>query len=106
MPIWSARQPSLYFGRFVGGVVVYHQKHVRAFGQVAVQFFQEVQELCRAMPFVAFANHRPGRNVQRSKKRSRAVSDVCVRRSAMPGSVGRVARDRAPGFETSRPDTI
>ncbi len=66
---------------------------------LSVDLFEELQEFDCPMTLVAFADDEPRGNVERCKKRGRAMPHVavCVRRSARQASSARpAARDRGP----------
>src|SRR5215475_5855983 len=46
---------------------------------LSVALFEELQELDRPMALVAFANDKPGSDIERGKKRGCAMSHVAVR---------------------------
>lgn len=92
MPVRTARQPGLDLRRFVGGVVVRDQMHVRPIRHTRVDLFEKVQELARAVTLVAFADHRAGGNVERGEERRRAVTDIGV--GSALGHTGGHGQDR------------
>ena len=51
VPVRAARQPRFYARRFVRGIVVHHQMHLRPVRHGSVDLFEEVEELGRPMSF-------------------------------------------------------
>ena len=78
VPVRAARQPRLDARRFVRGIVVHHQMHLRPVRHGNVDLLEEVEEPGCPMPFVAFPDHCPRGDIERGKQRRRAVSNVCV----------------------------
>lgn len=79
MIVRPASKPRFDLGRLVGGVVVHDDMGSEPLRNLSVDLFEELQELDRPMALVAFANDKPGSDIERSKKRGRAVPNVAVR---------------------------
>lgn len=61
--------------------------HVRSLGHLGVNPLQEVEKIGRPVTFVALADHRASRNVERGEQGCRAVADISLgARSAAPGA--------------------
>ena len=65
MPVRTAHEPGFDLRSFVRGIVVHHQMHVPFWWHGCVDPFQEIQELSRPVALVAFADHRPGGDIER-----------------------------------------
>ena len=78
MIVRSARQPGFDHSRFVSGVIVHDDMDVEALGNARVDLLQEIKKLGGAMAFVAFADHKAGRDVEGREQRRCAVADVRV----------------------------
>lgn len=76
MPMRAAREPRLYCGRFMRGVVVYHEVNIQVIRDLGGDTFQEVQEFRGTVTFVAFADHRTRRDVEGCKQRRRTVPEI------------------------------
>lgn len=76
MPTGAAREPGLDLRCLVRGVIIHHQMHVPSFRHGRVDLLQKVEKPGRPAGLVAFPDHRPCRNVERSKQRRRAMTDI------------------------------
>ena len=54
-----AREPRLYLGGFVGGIVIHDDMDIEPFGDLSINLFEEVQELGCPVTLVAFADDEP-----------------------------------------------
>ena len=70
------RQPALHGRGLVGGVVVDDQMQIEIGGSLAVDLFEEVQELLGPMAGQAFADDRASRDIESRKERRGAVALV------------------------------
>src|SRR4029450_13198908 len=79
MIVRPASEPCFDLGCLVGGVVVHDDMDSEPLRDLSVDLFEELQELDRPMAFIAFADDKPGSNIERGKKRGRTMSHVAVR---------------------------
>ena len=68
MIVRPASEPRFDLGRLVGGVVVHDDMDSEPLRDLSVDLFEELQELDRPMALVAFANDKPGSDIERGKK--------------------------------------
>src|SRR5258708_67806 len=74
-----AREPRLYLGGFVGGIVIHDDMDIEPFGDLSINLFEEVQELGCPVTLVAFADDEPRGDIECGKQRGRTVPHVAVR---------------------------
>jgi len=74
------RQPCLDLRRLVGRVVVHHQMNVWPVRHRSVDPFEEIQKLGCTVTFVALADHRACRDVERCEQWRRAIADTFLLR--------------------------
>jgi len=74
-----AREPRLDLGGFMGGIVIHDDMDIEPFGDLSIDFFEEVQELGRPMTLVAFADDEPRGHIECGKQRGRTMPHVAVR---------------------------
>ena len=74
-----AREPGLYLGGFVGGIVIHDDMDIEPFGDLSINLFEEVQELGCPVTLVAFADDEPRGDIECGKQRGRTVPHVAVR---------------------------
>jgi hypothetical protein len=72
-------EPRLDLGRLVGGIVVHDDRDIEPFGDLSIDLFEEVQELCRPVALVALADDEARGDIECGKQRGRAVPHVAVR---------------------------
>src|SRR5262245_47786651 len=72
-------EPRLDLGCLVGGVVVHDDMDIKAFRNLSIDFFEELQELDRPVAFVAFADDEPRGDIERGKQRGRTMPHIAVR---------------------------
>ena len=63
-----AREPRLYLGGFVGGIVIHDDMDIAPFGDLSIDLFEEVQELRRPVALVALADDEPRGDIERGKQ--------------------------------------
>ena len=54
-----AREPRLYLGGFVGGIVIHDDMDIEPVGDLSINLFEEVQEPGCPVTLVAFADDKP-----------------------------------------------
>ena len=89
------RQPALHGRGLVGGVVVDDQMQIEIGGSLAVDLFEEVQELLGPMAGQAFADDRASRDIESRKERRGAVALVIMGHGSGPALLQGQARLRA-----------
>ncbi len=78
MVMWPARQPGSDQRSFVGRVIVHDDVDVEVGRHLRVDLLEEVEELGRPVPLVAFADDEARGDIECRKQRGRAVADVAV----------------------------
>ena len=86
------RQPALHGRGLVGGVVVDDQMQIEIGEGLAVDLFEEVQELLGPMAGQAFANDRASRDIESRKQRRGAVALVIMGHGSGPALLQGQAR--------------
>ena len=66
-----AGEPRLDLGRLVGGIVVHDDMDIEPFRDSSIDLFEEVQELCRPVAFVALADDEARCDIECGKQRGR-----------------------------------
>ena len=61
---------------FCGGVVIHDDMDIEPFGDLSIDFFEEVQEFGRPVTLVAFADDEPRGDIECSEQRGRAMPHV------------------------------
>ena len=64
----TAREPRLYLGGFVGGIVIHNDMDIESFGQLRIDLLEEVQELGCPVTLVAFADDEPRGDIECGKQ--------------------------------------
>ncbi len=96
MIVRSASEPRFYLGRLAGCLVVHDDMASEPLRDLSVDLFDELQELDRPMPLVAFSNDKPGRDTERGKKRSRTMPHLPVRETFPTlGMIGKTVCSRS-----------
>src|SRR5215510_10049230 len=72
-------EPRFDPGCLVGGVVVHDDMDIEAFGDLSVDFFEELQELDCPVALVAFADDEPRGDIECRKQRGRTMPHIAVR---------------------------
>src|ERR1700730_15807032 len=75
---FASCQPAFHGRCFVGGVVVEDQMQIEMGGGLAINFFEEGQELVCSMAGQTFADDFAGRDVERGKQRRGAVALIIM----------------------------
>lgn len=86
MIVRAPREPGPDLGSFVSRIIVHDDMDIEPVGNRAIDLLEEVEEVNRAVPFVAFADDNVrcpfdfarDRNVERCKQRCRAVPHIAV----------------------------
>ena len=63
-----ASEPRLDLRRLVGGIVIHDDMDIEPFGDLSIDFFEEVQEFGRPVTLVAFADDEPRGNIERGEQ--------------------------------------
>ena len=93
------RQPPFDLCGFVGGVVVDDDMDIETFGNARVDLLEKIQKLGGPMTLAAFADHEPRRDIEGSEQRGGSVAYIAgVRRSGMPGIIGRTGCSRSSAW--------
>ncbi len=64
----TAREPRLYLGGFVGGIVIHDDMDIEPFGQLRIDLLEEVEELGCPVTLVAFADDEPRGDIECGKQ--------------------------------------
>ena len=75
---FASCQPAFHDRCFVGSVVVEDQRQIEMGGGLAINFFEEGQELVCSMAGQTFADDFAGRDVERGKERRGAVALIIM----------------------------
>ena len=73
----AAGEPGADLSGFVGCVIVHDDMDIERVGDRPIDLLEEVEELGCAVPFVAFANHEAGRDVERCEQRFQRGFQPC-----------------------------